>query len=113
MIFCVALLTYRTVVGLGLGGEFGIGMALAAEAWPARKRARVSSYVGIGWQLGVLAAALVTPILLPRIGWRGLFARLRALRDCAPVLNRSRSLSHTPQTGMQCGAPSGRTDDTQ
>src|SRR5436309_14306919 len=41
------LLVYRTIAGLGLGGEFGIGMALAAEAWPAGKRARVSSYVGL------------------------------------------------------------------
>jgi benzoate transport len=67
------LLAYRTIAGLGLGGEFGIGMALAAEAWPAAKRARVSSYVGLGWQAGVLAAAIVTPILLPLIGWRGMF----------------------------------------
>ena len=68
------LLVYRTIAGLGLGGEFGIGMALVAEAWPASQRARVSSYVGLGWQLGVLAAALLTPLLLPVIGWRGMFA---------------------------------------
>ncbi|HEY1611896.1 MAG TPA: MFS transporter, partial [Paraburkholderia sp.] len=68
------LLTYRTIAGIGLGGEFGIGMTLVAEAWPASQRARVSSYVGLGWQLGVLAAALVTPLLLPLIGWRGMFA---------------------------------------
>jgi MFS family permease len=68
------LLIYRGVAGLGLGGEFGIGMALVAEAWPASKRARASSYVGLGWQAGVLAAALVTPLLLPLIGWRGMFA---------------------------------------
>jgi len=68
------LLAYRTVAGLGLGGEFGIGMALVAEAWPAAKRARASAYVGLGWQAGVLAAALVTPLLLPVIGWRGMFA---------------------------------------
>src|SRR6202522_2899450 len=68
------LLLYRTVAGLGLGGEFGIGMALVAEAWPASKRARVSSYVGLGWQFGVLAAAILTPLLLPVIGWRGMFA---------------------------------------
>src|SRR5690348_1617171 len=67
------LLTYRTVAGLGLGGEFGIGMALAAEAWPASLRGRVSSYVGLGWQSGVLIAAFVTPFLLPHIGWRGMF----------------------------------------
>jgi MFS family permease len=69
-----SLLVFRTLAGLGLGGEFGIGMALVAEAWPAAKRARASSYVGLGWQAGVLAAAIVTPILLPLIGWRGMFA---------------------------------------
>src|SRR5262249_10843522 len=53
------LLAFRILAGIGLGGEFGIGMALAAEAWPASKRARVSSYVGLGWQAGVLLAALV------------------------------------------------------
>jgi MFS family permease len=68
------LLLYRTIAGVGLGGEFGIGMALVAEAWPASKRARASSYVGLGWQCGVLVAALLTPMLLPVIGWRGMFA---------------------------------------
>ena len=67
------LVAYRVIAGLGLGGEFGIGMTLAAEAWPASKRARASSYVSLGWQGGVLLAALVTPMLLPIIGWRGMF----------------------------------------
>src|SRR6266404_2906984 len=67
------LLVYRTIAGLGLGGEFGIGMALVAEAWPARQRARACSYVALGWQAGVLCAALLTPMLLPSIGWRGMF----------------------------------------
>jgi MFS family permease len=67
------LLIYRTIAGLGLGGEFGIGMALVAEAWPAKYRARGCTYVALGWQAGVLIAALVTPILLPLIGWRGMF----------------------------------------
>ncbi|QIA76855.1 MFS transporter [Rodentibacter caecimuris] len=67
------LLIYRTIAGIGLGGEFGIGMALAIEAWPARHRARAASYVALGWQVGVLGAALLTPVLLPYIGWRGMF----------------------------------------
>ena len=37
------LLIYRTIAGIGLGGEFGIGMALAAEAWPAKHRAKATS----------------------------------------------------------------------
>lgn len=68
------LLFYRTVAGVGLGGEFGIGMALAAEACAPAQRARASSFVALGWQAGVLAAALLTPLLLPVIGWRGMFA---------------------------------------
>ena len=68
------LAVLRALCGLGLGGEFGIGMALAAEAWPAHKRARASSYVALGWQGGTLVAAVVTPLLLPYIGWRGMFA---------------------------------------
>lgn len=67
------LLIYRTIAGIGLGGEFGIGMALAIEAWPARHRAKAASYVALGWQVGVLAAALLTPVLLSHIGWRGMF----------------------------------------
>jgi MFS family permease len=46
------LLTYRTIAGLGFGGEFGIGLALAAESWPAALRARASSYVALGGQAG-------------------------------------------------------------
>ena len=67
------LLIYRTIAGIGLGGEFGIGMALAIEAWPAKHRAKAASYVALGWQVGVLAAALLTPVLLPHIGWRRMF----------------------------------------
>lgn len=67
------LLFYRTLAGLGFGGEFGIGLALVAETWPPNLRARASSYVALGGQSGILAAALLTPVLLPRIGWRGMF----------------------------------------
>src|SRR6188472_141270 len=67
------LLVYRTIAGLGLGGEFGIGMALVAETWPSKLRARACSYVALGWQAGVLIAALTVPWMLPSIGWRGVF----------------------------------------
>jgi MFS family permease len=67
------LLVYRCLAGLGLGGEWGIGMALIAEAWPAKLRGRATSYVGIGWSLGVLLAAVASAALLPLVGWRGLF----------------------------------------
>lgn len=64
----------RFFAGVGLGAEFGIGMTLAAEAWPDRLRARATSYVGLGWQLGVLLAALVAPTVITHFGWRAIFA---------------------------------------
>lgn len=67
------LLLFRTLAGLGFGGEFGVGLALVAETWPAALRARASSYVALGGQAGILAAAFATPLLLPHIGWRGMF----------------------------------------
>ena len=67
------LLVFRAIAGLGLGGEWGIGMALIAEAWPAGKRARATSYVGMGWSAGVMLATVASAALLPLIGWRGMF----------------------------------------
>jgi MFS family permease len=65
---------FRFIAGVGLGAEFGIGMTLAAEAWPARLRARATSLVGLGWQSGVLVAAFVAPAVIAHWGWRALFA---------------------------------------
>ena len=67
------LAAYRFIAGIGIGGEFGIGMTLAAEAVPARWRARATSWVGMGFQLGVLAAALLSAPVIAAFGWRALF----------------------------------------
>lgn len=64
---------FRFIAGLGAGGEYGIGMALVAEAWPREKQGRVSSYVSTGAQFGVILAALLSAIILPYLGWRALF----------------------------------------
>ncbi len=66
-----ALLLWRFIVGLGIGGEFGIGMALVTETWPAKLRARAGSFVAVGFTLGVLLASVVTLLILPHWGWRG------------------------------------------
>lgn len=67
------LAAYRFLAGTGIGGEFGIGMALASEAVSASKRARAGSWVAIGFQFGVLAAALSSAPIIAAFGWRGLF----------------------------------------
>jgi len=69
----ILLTIFRFIAGIGLGAEFGVGMTLAAETWPAKMRARATSYVALGWQSGVLLAAIVSAWAIPHIGWRGLF----------------------------------------
>ncbi|MCM3110780.1 MFS transporter [Lederbergia lenta] len=64
---------FRFIAGIGAGGEYGIGMALVAEAWPKNKQGRASSYVSVGAQFGVILAALLSAIILPTLGWRALF----------------------------------------
>lgn len=63
----------RFLAGLGLGGEYGIGMTLVSEIWPAAKRARATAGVAMGWQAGAVLAAILAAVVLPDYGWRGLF----------------------------------------
>ncbi|WP_297023142.1 MFS transporter [uncultured Dialister sp.] len=63
----------RFLAGLGLGGEYGIGMTLVSETWPAAKRARATAGVAMGWQAGAVLAAILAAFVLPDYGWRGLF----------------------------------------
>lgn len=64
---------YRFLSGLGLGGEYGIGMTLVAETWPAAKRAQATAGVAMGWQAGAVLAAVLAALVMPYYGWRGLF----------------------------------------
>jgi benzoate transport len=80
---------YRFIAGIGIGGEFGIGMTLAAEAVPPHWRARATCWVGVGFQLGVLAAALLSTPIIALWGWRGLFV-VGAFPAVIAVITRSK-----------------------
>jgi len=67
------LLVYRSLTGLGIGGEWGSGQSLIAETVPAERRARYAAYVQVGAPLGVLMAAYLGGYMEPRIGWRTVF----------------------------------------
>lgn len=67
------LLVLRFIIGLGIGGEFGIGMAIVTETWAPDMRARATSWVALGWQGGVLLAAVIPAIIVPMFGWRAVF----------------------------------------
>ncbi|MGA7617636.1 MAG: MFS transporter [Thermoanaerobaculia bacterium] len=64
---------WRTLVGLGMGGEWSSGSVLVAETWPAEHRAKAIGLMQAGWAIGALAAAGLTALLLEPFGWRVLF----------------------------------------
>ncbi|HEX9163465.1 MAG TPA: MFS transporter [Thermoanaerobaculia bacterium] len=67
------LIAWRTLVGLGMGGEWSAGSVLVAETWPAEHRAKAMGIMQSGWAIGALAAAGISAIVLERFGWRALF----------------------------------------
>ena len=67
------LLLFRFLSGLGLGGEFGIGMTLVTETWPKQYRTRATSIVALGFQVGIVLATLTVLFISPTWGWQGAF----------------------------------------
>jgi MFS transporter, SHS family, lactate transporter len=67
------LLIFRALYGLGMGGEWGLGAALAMESLPTAARGLFSGILQQGYAFGYLLAAIVYWLVFPWFGWRGLF----------------------------------------
>ena len=67
------LVLWRTLVGIGLGGEWSAGSVLVAETWPAEHRGKAMGLMQSGWAIGYLLAAGLAALVLPLAGWRVLF----------------------------------------
>ncbi|SEA83480.1 MFS transporter [Paraburkholderia sartisoli] len=67
------LLVLRTLFGVAMGGEWGVGSALTMETIPPRSRGFVSGLLQAGYPSGYLLASLVFGQLYQYIGWRGMF----------------------------------------
>jgi SHS family lactate transporter-like MFS transporter len=78
-----ALLFLRALFGIAMGGEWGVGAALAFETLPKEGRGTFSGILQEGYAMGSILAAAAFAIFfkgfdlfglhLPGIGWRGLF----------------------------------------
>jgi len=67
------LVLWRSLVGIGLGGEWSAGSVLVAETWPAAHRGKAIGLMQSGWAIGYILAALLSAAILPEYGWRILF----------------------------------------
>ena len=67
------LAVFRVFLGLGMGGEWASGAALVSETWSTEHRAKALGFMQSSWAIGYGAAALVTALVIPLWGWRGVF----------------------------------------
>jgi SHS family lactate transporter-like MFS transporter len=63
----------RALFGIAMGGEWGVGAALAFETLPAEGRGFFSGVLQEGYAAGYLMAALVFGTAFRFVGWRGMF----------------------------------------
>jgi MFS transporter, SHS family, lactate transporter len=63
----------RALFGIAMGGEWGVGAALAFETLPTEGRGFFSGVLQEGYAVGYLVAALIYGTLFTFVGWRGMF----------------------------------------
>ncbi|MGX7108701.1 MFS transporter [Facklamia miroungae] len=68
------LLALRFLAGIGVGGEYGVALAIMAGIVPSNKMGRISSFNGVMGQIGSITSAVLASLIAPIFGWRGLFA---------------------------------------
>jgi SHS family lactate transporter-like MFS transporter len=69
-------LVLRAFYGIAMGGEWGLGAAMAMEVLPAKRRGLFSGLLQSGYMTGYLLAALAFFAVFhfaPQLGWRALF----------------------------------------
>lgn len=63
----------RFIAGIGVGGEYGVAVAIMAGIVEPKKMGRVSALNGIAGQVGSIFSALLAGFVAPIFGWKGLF----------------------------------------
>ena len=79
------LLILRLLYGIGMGGEWGLGAALAMEKIPGSRRGFFSGVLQAGYSCGYLFAILAYQVVVNQLGlsWRWLFALASSRRSSA------------------------------
>jgi MFS transporter, SHS family, lactate transporter len=67
------LLILRALFGIAMGGEWGVGAALAFETLPREGRGTFSGILQEGYAVGSILASAAFAVFFHLVGWRGLF----------------------------------------
>jgi MFS transporter, SHS family, lactate transporter len=66
------LFLFRALLGIGMGGEWPAGAALAMETWPVRSRGMMGGILQGSWGLGFMLSSAIYGLFYSYIGWRGM-----------------------------------------
>src|SRR6202047_349905 len=66
------LFLFRALLGIGMGGEWPAGAALAMETWPVRSRGFMGGVLQGSWGLGFMLSSSIYGLFYNYIGWRGM-----------------------------------------
>ena len=64
---------YRLLLGMSVGGQWGVCMSLVSEIWPAAQRGRAVGIVQTSFPVGFVYASLLAFLVAESLGWRALF----------------------------------------
>ena len=96
-------LIIRSLFGIAMGGEWGLGASLAMESVKPQARGPISGLLQSGYPTGYLIAALAYGTLYNTIGWRGMF--MLSLAPSLLVLFIRRHVPESPTWAAAQSAP--------
>jgi len=68
-----SLAVFRILLGFGMGGEWASGASLVSETWAAEHRDKALGLMQSSFAIGYGLAAIVSFLVQPIAGWRGVF----------------------------------------
>jgi SHS family lactate transporter-like MFS transporter len=96
-------LIIRTLFGIAMGGEWGLGASLTMESVRPEARGPVSGLLQSGYPTGYLLASLAYATLYNTLGWRGMF--MLSLIPAMLVLFIRRHVPESPTWASSAAAP--------
>jgi putative MFS transporter len=83
-----ALMFFRFLIGVGVGGEAPVAQAMVSELVPAKSRAKYIAIMEGFWAVGFVLSGAISYFVLPLAGWRWVFVIVGLLAAFVFVVRR-------------------------
>ncbi len=84
-----ALMFFRFLIGVGVGGEAPVAQAMVSEFVPANVRGKYIAIMEGFWAVGFVLSGSISYFLLPYLGWRWVFVAVGLLSAVVFVVRRN------------------------